>query len=62
MTKRTDTQQITGRRPENPGPKPDFTRGFMIIKKGIAANIGIAIGKTYLLKEDNILKIGRAHV
>jgi len=27
----------------------------MIIKKGIAANIGIAIGKTYLLKEENIL-------
>jgi len=27
----------------------------MIIKKGIPANIGIAIGKAYLLKEENIL-------
>ena len=27
----------------------------MIIKKGIAASIGIAIGKAYIMKEDNIL-------
>jgi phosphotransferase system enzyme I (PtsI) len=27
----------------------------MLIKKGVAASLGIAIGKAYILKEDNIL-------
>ena len=27
----------------------------MLIKKGVAASLGIAIGKAYILKEENIL-------